>query len=523
MKVKAAKKEKLVGQGLLPIKKTKTDIQKAKKLKGALKQSTAKVAAANGASAKLPGKRVFSLKLRPEKAKQQKPAAGKKDGQEKAKQQKPAAGKKDGQEKSPRRKNRSKAAKKQKKQKAAAANQKQTVPEMSEAKKAKKEAAKLINKIKKEERKLGGKLPKKSTEETLALVPEELISKEAFKQIYETFHKKGDEKGNRLFGDDLKYSMQIISVKVPRCPLRICRITYPHSMLRQEDEICLIVKDLTRGRSVDYTPTLHEWEDKLKGLEIGHKVQIIPFQQLKRDYGAYEMKRKLAQRYERFLADARISGHVFAFLGSQFTRRCKTPISVNLENEADIKEVIEKALYMQSYQQGNKGRTTEIKFAAHWMPVEHAVENGMALLEKLKTVYPGGWLNIQTINIATATEKSESLPIHISTVDPNLVPVPVVTGTREKFIKKQQQLLKKRTGGKYEVTKDGVVRMARTPKRYGAANNGKESDVELDDSELEEDNNFLPYDDEPRRQPRKGRAPRGNRHRNVRGPKMRVK
>uniref|UniRef100_A0A182WJP3 Uncharacterized protein n=1 Tax=Anopheles minimus TaxID=112268 RepID=A0A182WJP3_9DIPT len=515
MKIKGAKKEKPVKQGLMFIKKTDTDIQKAKKTKGTLKQSTAKVAVTNGAKAasvKLPEKRVFSMKLEPKKpAKLKKSAVVEKTEQENV----PPAKKKNGTAPAV------KAVKKQKKQPKGTPAQvdEQPKPAINEAKQARKEAAAQAKALKKEERKLGGKVPKKSSEETLALVPKELISKQSFQKIFEVFRKKGDDKGNKLFGEDLKYGMQIISVKVARCPSRNCRVALPHPMLRKEDEVCLIVKDLIRGRAVDYQPTLNEWEDKVNKLNFGYKVHIIPFQQLKRDYNSFEMKRKLVQRYERFLVDARIDGHVYSFLGSHFIKRGKNATPVKLENEAKLKEVLEQALQLQTYRQGNKGNSTEIKFAGHWMPVKHAVENGMALLEKLKTVYPGGWLNIQSINLTTITEKSESLPIYISTIDPNEVPVPVVVGTREKFVKKQQKLIEKRTGGMYEVTKEGIVRKVRTPKLYGAANDAVESDVELEDSEHEEDDNFIPYDDEPPRQRRHQGRGGGVRQR---GPKIRV-
>ncbi|XP_053665394.1 ribosomal L1 domain-containing protein CG13096 [Anopheles marshallii] len=521
MKVKAAKKDKPVREEVVQIKKTKTGIQKAKKLKEPLKQSAAKVAATNGAevaeaaSVKLPEKREFSMKLQlKKKAKQKKPSGGKKNEQENSPPAKDANGAVPG-----------KRAKKQKQLKVVPVveeqkeEDKQPEPVINERKKAKKEFEAQVKALKKEERNLDVKLPKKCKTETLELVPKELISKKSFQKVYELFRKKGDEKGNKLFGDDLKYNLQIISVKVPRCPSRNCRIILPHPLLRQEDDICLIVKDAIRGREVDYSLTLHEWEDKLKDLNIGHKVQIIPFQQLKRDYGSYEMKRKLAQRFERFLVDARISGHVFAFLGSQFIKRSKNPTPVKLDNEAKIKEVLAHALQLHTYRQGNKGNSSEIKFAAHWMPVEHAVENGLALLEKLKTAFPGGWLNIQSINITTATEKSQSLPIYVSTIDPNLVPVPVVVGLREKFVKKQQHLMKQRTGGMYEVTKDGIVRKVRTPEQNAGANNVEESDVELEDVELEEDDGWVPYDDDPQRARRKGRGS-GTRQR---GPKMRIK
>uniref|UniRef100_A0A182JYX8 Uncharacterized protein n=1 Tax=Anopheles christyi TaxID=43041 RepID=A0A182JYX8_9DIPT len=514
MKLKGTKVEKPVAKDLVKMKKSKISIQKTKKSMGVeLKPSAAK--AAKGAKTEqLEKKNVFNKGLKMVKANQNEPNTGnikmEQENLPPLKQQKAngtAA--------------RLKQEKKQKQKQATEPMKDESEEEnptkpQNEKTEARKEEEKKKKALKKKQQRAGGELPKKVTEDTLALVPEKLISEESFQKVYETMHQKFTEKGHTLFGDDLKYAMQILSVKIPRCPLRNCRVALPHSLLRKDDEICLIVKDLIRGRKVDFSNTLEHWEEKLKELAIEYKVRVLPFQQLKRDYGPFEMKRKLQNRYERFVVDACIGGHVFAFLGSHFAKRGKNPIVAKLDTDARIKASLEQALHLQSYRQGNSGVSTEIKFAAHWMPTEHAVENGMALMENLKSMFPGGWLNVRTIKLATVGEKSYSLPIYESTIDANLVPVPIVVGPRQKFVKKQQKLFAKQTDGKYEVTKDGVVRRVKNPNAEGE-DNGPDSDVEmeLDDLEPEDDDNWVPYDDDVPSRPRQGGRPR------ERGPKIR--
>uniref|UniRef100_A0A2M4A9W4 Putative ribosomal l1 domain-containing protein n=1 Tax=Anopheles triannulatus TaxID=58253 RepID=A0A2M4A9W4_9DIPT len=307
-----------------------------------------------------------------------------------------------------------------------------------------------------------GEVPTEANPETLALVPKELVSRKTFRLVLEELQKRiaKDEKA-KLFGDDLRFALQIAAVKIPDCPTRNCRVTLPHPILRKEDDVCLIVKDLERGRKYDYENTLCHWQDKLREAGVTSVTQIIPFQQLKQDYRQYEMRRKLVHRFERFLVDARIAGHVFSALGVHFTRRKKNPTSVVLEDDETVAENIEKALRKVTYGRTNTGLTTEIKFAATWMPIEKAVENGMALLEGLKSEFPGGWLNVASVHMTTASTSKQSLPLYMSMINPNLVPVPKIEGPRAKFVAKQNAKLARATGGQMMIV-DGVVRTVKS-------------------------------------------------------------
>ncbi|XP_055538762.1 ribosomal L1 domain-containing protein CG13096-like [Wyeomyia smithii] len=292
-------------------------------------------------------------------------------------------------------------------------------------------------------------------------VPELLVTRETIQSALKACKKAldgGFEQKKNLFGEDMKYALQISSVKIPDVPSRNCRIHLPNPIYKNGDDICLIVKDLERGSKQDYEPTLNHWEDKLRELGIDYVTMVIPFQQLKQDYRQYEMKLKLVHRFDRFLVDARISGHVYGFLGTNFIRRCKNPTPVVLEHDDKIVKNMDKALCQLTYKQTNTGRTSEIQFATHKTPLEKAVENAEALIENLKTQFPGGWQNIRTIYLKPMVDIKLSLPLYVSKIDPNLVPVPKASGPREKFEKKMNAQLLQSTSNKYQFQAGNLVR-----------------------------------------------------------------
>lgn len=271
-----------------------------------------------------------------------------------------------------------------------------------------------------------------------------LVSKKIIKSALKACKKAlddGFEKKKNLFGEDLKYGLQIASVKIPDVPSRNCRVQLPNAIYKKGDDICLIVKDMERGRKQDYEETLNFWTDKLRELGIDYITQVIPFRQLKQDYREYEMKLKLVHRFDRFFVDARINGHVFNFLGNNFIRRCKNPTPVMLEKDEKIVKSLNKALGRVTYKQTNTGRITEIHFATHKMPLDKAVENAEFLLQAMKTQYPGGWQNIRTVYLKPMTDIPLTFPLYVNKEDPNSVPVPKISGPRERFEKSMNEKL----------------------------------------------------------------------------------
>ncbi|KAL9701990.1 hypothetical protein quinque_005431 [Culex quinquefasciatus] len=345
--------------------------------------------------------------------------------------------------------------------------------------------------VKKEEK---GKNQSESLPEGVEL-PETLVKKKTIKTALQACKKAlddGFEKKKNLFGEEMKYGLQISAVKIPQVPKRNCRMQLPHPIYHKGDDICLIVKDLARGSKFDHEETLRFWEDKLRDLGVNFITQIIPFQQLKQDYRQYEMKTKLVHRFDRFLVDSRMCNHAFAFLGNAFIKRCKNPTPVVLEKDEQIVENLEKALRRITYRQTNTGAISEIQFATHKMPLEKAVENAAAMIEGLKSQYPGGWLNIRTIHLKPMTDINLTFPLYVSSTDPNLVPVPTAVGPRESFEKARSQKLLDITKNKYKFQAGSLVRVPFEKRRKQPAKKGKKAvkgeaaEVQVED-ELESD------------------------------------
>lgn len=329
-------------------------------------------------------------------------------------------------------------------------------------------------------------------------LPEVLVKKKTIKAALQACKKAlddGFEKKKNLFGEEMKYGLQISSVKIPQVPKRNCRMQLPHPIYHKGDDICLIVKDLARGSKFDHEETLRFWEDKLRDLGVNFVTQIIPFQQLKQDYRQYEMKTKLVHRFDRFLVDSRMCNHAFAFLGNAFIKRCKNPTPVVLEKDEQIVENLEKALRRITYRQTNTGSISEIQFATHKMALDKAVENAAALIDGLKTQYPGGWLNIRTIHLKPMTDINLTFPLYVSTVDPNLVPVPTVVGPRESFEKARNQKLLDITKNKYKFQDGSLVRVP-FEKRRKQSKKGKKAAMLAEEAAEEEVQDELESDEE---------------------------
>lgn len=420
MKIKAAKKVKHADAPLHQLKKSKNDIAKPKE-----KKTGGLVAAAAVTPHTFAEKKVLAVKKKNKKGKLVEPGKPKPPVQV-----------------VPQKKHEMKAEKTTKQQKAA--------PKKMDA----------LEKSK------GTKLPQagaKSEAQKENEVTETLISKKTIKAALKACKKAldaGFDQKKNLFGEDLKYGLQIASVKIPDVPSRNCRVQLPNAIYQKGDDICLIVKDLERGRKQDHEDTLNFWADKLRELGIDYITQVIPFRQLKQDYREYEMKLKLVHRFDRFLVDARINGHVYNFLGNNFIRRCKNPTPVILEKDEKIVKSLNKALGRVTYKQTNTGRITEIQFATHKMPLDKAVENAESLLQTMKTQYPGGWQNMRTVYLKPMTDIQLTFPLYVSKEDPNLVPVPKISGPRERFEKSMNEKLLEATKNKYKFEEGNLVRVA---------------------------------------------------------------
>lgn len=141
----------------------------------------------------------------------------------------------------------------------------------------------------------------------------------------------------------------------------------------------------------------------------------MPFNQLKNEYPAFEMKKKLANSYEVFLVDGSICGNTFSFMGQSFIKQKKNPIPLQLGKSLEkksLKETIEGALKKVQYKQTASGDLTIIDFANDSMTNSEIVENLQAIIKELKGQFPGGYENIRAILLKPAFQSAVTIPVY---------------------------------------------------------------------------------------------------------------
>lgn len=218
----------------------------------------------------------------------------------------------------------------------------------------------------------------------------------------------------------------------------------PHSLLTPNDDICLIVRDDQRGKKIDSEPTKQKWEDILKENDITCIKTVLPFNQLKNEYPAFEMKAKLANTYETFLVDGSICGNTFAFLGKTFIKQKKNPIPIQMGKSLEkrpLKDSIENALKKVQYRQTASGDITSIDFANDSMSASEMSENLKALVKELKGQYPGGYENIRAISIKPGFNSTINIPIYYNFKDSKSVEVPIIAGPKKQKLRATQELV----------------------------------------------------------------------------------
>ncbi|TMW49273.1 hypothetical protein DOY81_005651 [Sarcophaga bullata] len=260
------------------------------------------------------------------------------------------------------------------------------------------------------------------------------------------------QKKTSIFSD-YKYVLNVSSYKIPNCPKRMVKLDLKHSLVDpNEDDIALIVPDLQRGAKVDYEPTIQHYEDLLREKGISG-IKIIPFNQLRKEYTTFEAKRKLANTYDYFLCDGRISGHCVGFCGKNFQKVRTTLHSVHLEDPDKYKTNIEKALKRTGYKQLHKGDMITIPVGNDRFTIKQLAENIKAVIDHLKEKFPGGYPNIRNMYIKIDIKGTSALPLYVNLAGPP-ADTPNVVGPREKRMLK----LKKQANevlSKFSLSKTG--------------------------------------------------------------------
>lgn len=138
---------------------------------------------------------------------------------------------------------------------------------------------------------------------------------------------------------------------------------------------------------------------------------VLPVRQLRVEYDQFELKRRLLTQHDFIMVDTRVLNHVSHLLGKMFFKKHNMLIPVRIDEEKNLKKSIELGLRT-AILRLSEGETSAITIGHTAMPQEKLKENVLALVEQLKTKFPGGEANIRSISLKLPL--SISLPLYLT-------------------------------------------------------------------------------------------------------------
>jgi len=310
----------------------------------------------------------------------------------------------------------------------------------------------------------------------------------AFKKLLEL--NSGDDANKDLFASEgKKINLQISGIKIPRESERqVIKVKLPYVPLPENRDICLFVKDLEKGLKVDHEDTVRHFTDLLEEKGVKGITQVISLRELKVEYKQFEAKLQLCNKFDLFLADARIIRLLPQFLGKHFYKRKKLPLQIDL-NSRDLAAEFQRCVSTTQLAMTHTGATSMVNIGTSNHSSSQLIDNIKAVTDSLVTKYPGGWQNIRSIFLNCG---SNSLPLYASIRSTN--DVGFVSGKKTKSKGLVTGELSTVVGAEVTVTPFGNVRVKRK-----ADPNWTEDDETLeklpkdsekaDEAEDEEENN----------------------------------
>jgi len=220
------------------------------------------------------------------------------------------------------------------------------------------------------------------------------------------------EKKQLFESEGEKISLQISGIKLPRInDSQIIKIRMPHSPQPESRDVCLIVKDLQKGIKADHEPTVQHFQQILAQNGVDQITQVMSLRELKVEYKQFEAKTQLCQRFDLFLADARIIRLLPQCLGKPFYKRKKLPIQVDLTAK-DLKGEITRAVSTVTLPLQHTGSCASVSLGYSTLSTQQIIDNTLTVLDKLATKYPGGWPNIRSVHVKAPS--TPSLPLYVT-------------------------------------------------------------------------------------------------------------
>ncbi|CDZ97657.1 ribosomal protein l1 [Phaffia rhodozyma] len=242
------------------------------------------------------------------------------------------------------------------------------------------------------------------------VVPSKVSTAQATKAVNALFAHAEKERvkkeSTQLLSKDEFVWLVIATKKIsPEKRVKPIKIQLPTPLLDPRyTSICLFSKDPQR-----------EYKDLLETSSIKFIDRVVGMEKLKGKFKPYEARRQLVNEHGMFLCDERIVTFLPKLLGKYWLDAKKQPIPVCMTRK-DLKGELERAV-SSTYLHLSQGTCTSVKIAllsssnsstSPHTPAQ-ALANLIAAIPHIIANIPGGWSNIQSLNIKTST--SISLPL----------------------------------------------------------------------------------------------------------------
>jgi len=294
------------------------------------------------------------------------------------------------------------------------------------------------------------------TEKIVEIKQEQIVEGvKAFKKLLEL--NSGEDANKDLFASEgKKINLQISGIKIPReTEKQVIKVKLPHVPLPENRDVCLFVKDLEKGLKVDHEDSVRHFTDLLEEKGVKGVTQVISLRELKVEYKQFEAKLQLCNKFDLFLADARIIRLLPQFLGKHFYKRKKLPLQIDLSSR-DLAAEFQKCISTTQLAMTHTGSTSMVNIGTSNHSSSQLIDNIKTVTDNLVTKYPGGWKNIRSIFINCG---SNSLPLYASIRSNN--DVGFVSGRKTKSRGVVTGELSTVVGAEVTVTPFGNVRVKR--------------------------------------------------------------
>ncbi|KAG8222948.1 hypothetical protein J437_LFUL000243 [Ladona fulva] len=172
--------------------------------------------------------------------------------------------------------------------------------------------------------------------------PEQVRS--GVKALFTAVEKDESKKKSLFSGEGDFVLIQVSCVRIPKLTRKNYRFPLPHGFLKDTSEVCLFVRNLQGNKDLEYEETVRHYKNLLSEAGVTSVHEVISVNQLKQEYKTYEMKRRLAARFDFFLGDAVVNDWLNGLVGKNFHRCKKIPNPVKLDS-SDLKAEIDRALH----------------------------------------------------------------------------------------------------------------------------------------------------------------------------------